>query len=247
MKTIFRFSILTAILAIAMLACDKGSEGGGNNPPLPQGMQNVTLKGRVSDKNGNPLGGVSVTTGSLNATSASNGEFSFSQAGVVDSRAVIKFKKDGYFTLTRSGVKENEMFIEAVMYSKGKSDISLQTTFDASTAQTLEIDADMKVELSASSIVRADGSAYSGTVKADMLYLDPNNENFASMMPGGDLAAITSDNDNVMLISWGMTNVNLTDNAGNPLQLKKGSPAELTFPIPEGMENDPPATIPLNI
>jgi len=243
MKTIFKFSMWIAILTIAMVGCKKDNS---DNPKDPKTtMQSVTLRGIVNDINGAPLGGVRVTTGTLIATTGNDGKFSFQQASVIDRRAVIKFEKDGYFTNTRSGVKEDEMYIKAVLQPKGNSNISMKATFASSSAKTLEVAAGMKVELPASSVERADGSAYSGTVNADMLYLDPNNENFASMMPGGDLAAITSNNNEVMLISWGMTNVNLTDNAGKPLQLKKGSPATLTFPIPAGMENNPPATIPL--
>jgi hypothetical protein len=82
-------------------------------------------------------------------------------------------------------------------------------------------------------------------VNADMLYLDPNNSNFTELMPGGDLAALRSNSAETQLFSYGMTEVSLTDNAGNPLQLKEGASSELTFPIPAGMESNPPATIPL--
>jgi hypothetical protein len=121
----------------------------------------------------------------------------------------------------------------------------VETTFETSEGKTLAVPAGMKVKLQPQSIMREDGTPYSGTVKADMLYLDPNNENFAGLMPGGDLAAIRENNSEVMLISWGMTNVNLTDGAGKPLQLKGDAPAEITYPIPAGMENNPPASIPL--
>jgi len=238
-QKILRLSILTAILAIAVMGCKK------DDPNQTTGnMQNVVLKGVVNDTNGNPLSGVKVITGTVDATTDSKGEFSFTQAEVIDKRAVIKFEKSGYFTLTRSREKESDMFIDAVLYSKGNSDISLQTTFDASKETTLNVGG-MKVALSASSVVRADGSAHSGTVNANMLYLDPNNENFAGLMPGGDLMAIRDNGSECMLISYGMTNVLLTDNSGNPLQLKSGAPAEVTFPIPAGMENGAPASIPL--
>lgn len=240
MKSIINFlkgTILFFVIVFVFCACKKENMFIGDNG-------NVTLQGIVYDVSGNPLSGVSVVTGSLNATTDTDGKFSFSKAGVIDKRAVIKFEKNGYFTLTRSRVKENDMFIDAVLYPQGNSNISLQTTFDASSAKTLEIGA-MKVKLPASSVVRADGSTYSGTVNANMLYLDPNNDNFAGLMPGGDLLAIRNDNSEVILISYGMINVNLIDNSGNPLQLKSGSSAELTFPIPAGMTNGAPASIPL--
>jgi len=235
-KRFIKFSILLAILAIATMGCKKED--------LNKNMQTVVLKGIVNDISGKPLNGVKVTTGTATATTDSKGGFSFNQAEVIDKRAVIKFEKSGYFTLTRSRVKENDMFIDAVLCPKGNSEISVQTTFNASEGKTLEVKG-MKVKLSASSIVRANGSAYSGTVNANMLYLDPNNANFSGLMPGGDLAAIRENGSECMLISYGMTNVVLTDNSGNPLQLKSGAQATLTFPIPAGMENGAPATMPL--
>lgn len=229
------------MLSIAVVGCKKDKPGGDTQTG---NLQTVVLKGRVSDANGSLLSGVTVKTGTLSAVTNAKGEFSFTQAEVIENRAVIKFEKSGYFSLTRSGVKENEMFIEAVLTQKGNSSISTKTTFNSIQASELRVGS-MKVALPASSVVRADGSAYSGTVNADMLYLDPNNANFASMMPGGDLAGIDTNGKQFMLVSYGMTDVVLTDNSGNPLQLKSGEPAELTFPIPAGMENNPPATIPL--
>jgi len=242
LKSILKMrSVVAVAICLAGLTMFSGCDPKGGNA----NMQKVTLKGRVKDISGIAISGVRVTTGSLNTLTDAKGEFSFTQAEVINSRAVIKFEKSGYFTLTRSGVKENEMFINVALYPKGNSNISLKTSFNSASAKTLEVSTGMKVKLSASSIMRADGSAYSGNVNADMLYLDPNNEKFPDLMPGGDLAAIRSDNSETMLISWGMNNVSLTDDSGNPLQIKGDVPAELTFPIPEGMENNPPATIPL--
>ena len=248
MKKIIIATVSIACIALLVMTCKKNSsssssssDDGGSNT---SGMQNVSLSGKVLDTYGSPLAGVRVTTGELNAVTASDGTFSFKQAKVVDSRAIIKFDKTGYFPLTRSGVKANEMFIEAILYPKGNSNISLQTTFDASSDKTLNING-MKVDLSALSIVSANGEVYNGSINADMLYLEPNNENFAGMMPGGDLAGRRSDNSSTQLISYGMANVILTDNSGNPLQVKSGVPADITFPIPAGMESNPPATMPL--
>ena len=228
-----------AMVTIVITGCKKDNPNGGSS-----NMQKVELTGKVTNNSGDPISGVTVTTGALSATTDSKGEFSFDKANVVNKRAVIKFEKNGYFTLTRSGYKENEMFIQAVMTQKGNSERSLQTKFEASSGKTLNVKG-MKVDVTESSIMRADGSAYSGTVNADMLYLDPNDENFDNMMPGGDLAGIRDDGSESVLISYGMTDVVFSDEQGRPLQLKNGTPAEVTFPIPEGMDKNPPATIPL--
>ena len=240
----FKFQLIpfSAILIIGILfaTCKQDKDDNGNNSG---DMQSVNLQGLVKDASGNPLGGVNVVTGSLSATTDSDGKFTFSKVEVVNKRAVIQFEKGGYFTLTRSNVKRSDMFIDAVLYRYGNSDISSQTTFSAASETTLAV-GNMKVALPASSLVKADGSAYTGTVTANMLYLDPNNENFTDMMPGGDLLALNATGSEVILISYGMTNVVLTDSDGKPLQLKSGSAAETTFPIPGGMKNTP-ATIPL--
>ena len=207
-------------------------------------MQNATLKGRVTDIYGSPISGASVTTGSSQAKTDAKGEFELERVQVVNQRSVVLFEKEGYFSLTRSGVKESDMYIEAVLSKKGNTNISLEESFNSAQGANLEV-AGMKVDIPASGIMREDGTAYNGKVNADMLYLSPNNENFTEMMPGGDLAAIDSGNSEVILISWGMVNVELTDGSGNSLQLKDGSDAGVTFPIPAGMETNPPATIPL--
>lgn len=248
-----RTFLFSVCCALAMVACtdddgpndpdDPGTEPW-ERPPVNVEMTDATVRGVVRDNEGNFLQGVTVSTGSLTTTTNDAGMFSFSQVGNVDNRSVIRFSKEGYFPLSRSSVQKSEIDFDVMLHSKGNTGISIQESFSASTDKTLSV-GDMKVKIPASSVVRADGTAYSGNVNADMLYLDPNNEDFRELMPGGDLAAIRADNSQAQLISYGMTEVSLTDNAGNPLTLAGGASSELTFPIPEGMEANPPPTIPL--
>jgi len=250
-----RNPVLCLFLALAFTSMACPTENDNKKNPIddkenPVELPVPALHGVVSDLNNNPLEGVRVSTGSWSATTGNDGKFRFETAGIVNNRAVIKFEKSGYFTITRSGTKQDEIFIRAKLHRKGNSDISVQTTFDAKSAAILKIQSPsmnnaMEVDLSALALARADGSDYEGDVTADMLYLDPNNENFAELMPGGDLAATRTDGSEAQLISYGMTDVNFADEDGNPLQLKNGSPAKTTFPIPEGMEDNPPDTIPL--
>ena len=186
-----------------------------------------------------------VTTGSLNATTGSDGTFSFAKAGTVDNRVILKFEKTGYFTLFRSTALDSELNFEAMLYPQGNSDISLQTTFDASTAKTLQIGG-MKIDFPASSIISADGKAYSGNVHANVLYLAPDttNENLSLMMTGGDLLCLTTDNKEKFLAALGMVNVVLADNNGNPLNIKDKSGVKISFPTPSS-DSNLPTTIPL--
>ena len=244
MRRLFKFSVLTAILMITLTSCENGNGGSDpNNPDNPAAvMENVALSGTIRDTNGNPMSDVRITTGSLNATTGSDGTFSFDKAGTVDGRVIIQFEKNGYFTLTRSCEKEDNCYVEAMLYPKGNSNISLQATFDASTAKTLQIGG-VKIDFPASSVVSADGKAYSGNVHADVLYLAPDNANFSRLMPGGDLTCRLSNNDEQMFHPYGITNVMLTDDSGNLLQIKEDAGVEISFPILSAMTANAPATL----
>jgi hypothetical protein len=239
--------IIACFVATLFASCDREDipdNPDGPDVPVVVELQNASVSGTVLDIDGKPIQGVAVTSGTLSASTGADGTFTFNQVGVVNSRSVIRFEKNGYFPVVRSGVKKDEINMEVVLHSKGDSDIGLRESFNASEAATLEV-AGMEVAIPAGALVKADGSAYSGNVSAEMLYLEPNNDNFEALMPGGDLAAVREDNSEVQLISYGMVDVLLTDNSGNPLQLSKNAESEMTFPIPSGMENNPPASIPL--
>jgi len=244
MKRAVSFNIWVAIIMVVLLSCDKINNGSDpDNPDNPNiVMQDVALSGTVKDTNGNPLSGVQVTTGSSNVTTGSDGAFSFAQAGTVNDRVIMKYEKSGYFTLTRSCDKDSALYVEAMLYPQGNSDISLQITFDASTAKTLQV-AGMTIDFPASSVVTADGKAYSGTVHVNALYLAPDNANFASMMPGGDLTCQLSNNDEQMLQPYGMTDVMLTDDAGNQLEIKADAGVQISFPLPAALTTNAPPTL----
>lgn len=207
-------------------------------------MKEATVEGVVTDVEGNPLASVTINSGEAQATTNDMGLFTFERIASANGRFIFTFKKNGYFTITRSGVFKDNLSIQVVMQSKNNANNVISTSFSATSKSTLKADG-MEVVIPASSLATASGADYTGTVNADMLYLSPDNENFTTMMPGGDMAAVRTDRSDAILVSYGMVEVSLTDNSGNPLQLKEGSQSEMTFPIPESMKDNPPATIPL--
>ena len=241
-----------ALSVILVSACSSSNDDD-NNPvnPVNPGtvvngvMKDIALSGIVKDTDGNPVAGVTVATGESVVTTNAAGLFSFTKVDVVSNRSVVRFTKPGYFDVVRSVKSETEDVWDVVICKKSNGDFSSTTTYTSSLAKDLKA-AEMKIALMQDGYVSdATGKAFSGQVNAEMVYLDPNNENFAEMMPGGDLAAVRTDGSEAQLVSYGMTAVNLTDNDGNKLQLKDGTPATLTFPIPEGMTDNLPASIPL--
>lgn len=207
-------------------------------------MKDAAVEGTVTDVEGSPIGGVAISSGESQATTNDMGLFTFERIASANGRFVFTFRKDGYFSITRSGVFKDNLSLQVVMQSTTHAANVTSTSFSASQESTLKADG-MQVSIPASSIVTGSGEDYNGTVKADMLYLSPDNENFTTMMPGSDMAAIRTDRSDATLVSYGMVEVSLTDGSGNALQLKDGSKSEMTFSIPDSMKDNPPATIPL--
>lgn len=232
---------------------DDDDSGGGNPPELVEGrMEDIALSGIVRDASGTPIEGVSIVSGSSAATTNTDGFFEFDQIQVVsvqNDRSVVRFSKAGYFDVVRSMDADDDAADgaswEVVMCKKENNDFTSIKTYSSSSDQTLQA-GEMKIDMPQDGYkVDGTGAGYTGKVKSEMVYLDPNNERFAEMMPGGDLAAVRSDNSSAQLVSYGMTDLNMYAENGDKLQLKDGSKAKLTFPIPAGMDKNPPASIPL--
>lgn len=232
---------------------DDDDDGGINPPELVEGrMEDIALSGIVRDASGTPIEGVSIVSGSSAATTNTDGFFEFDQIQVVsvpNDRSVVRFSKAGYFDVVRSMDADDDAADgaswEVVMCRKENNDFTSIKTYSSSSDQTLQA-GEMKIDMPQDGYkVDGTGVGYTGKVKSEMVYLDPNNERFAEMMPGGDLAAVRSDNSSAQLVSYGMTDLNMYAENGDKLQLKEGSKAKLTFPIPAGMGENPPASIPL--
>lgn len=230
---------------------DDDDDGGINPPELVEGrMEDIALSGIVRDASGTPIEGVSIVSGSSAATTNTDGFFEFDQIQVVsvqNDRSVVRFSKAGYFDVVRSMNADDAEGAswEVVMCKKENNDFTSIKTYSSSSDQTLQA-GEMKIDMPQDGYkVDGTGAGYTGKVKSEMVYLDPNNERFSEMMPGGDLAAVRSDNSIAQLVSYGMTDLNMYAENGDKLQLKDGSKAKLTFPIPAGMGENPPASIPL--
>lgn len=232
---------------------DDDDDGGINPPELVEGrMEDIALSGIVRDASGTPIEGVSIVSGSSVATTNTDGFFEFDQIQVVsvqNDRSVVRFSKAGYFDVVRSMDADDDAADgaswEVVMCKKENNDFTSIKTYSSSSDQPLQA-GEMKIDMPQDGYkVDGTGAGYTGKVKSEMVYLDPNNERFAEMMPGGDLAAVRSDNSSAQLVSYGMTDLNMYAENGDKLQLKDGCKAKLTFPIPAGMGENPPASIPL--
>lgn len=201
------------------------------------------LSGVVRDDEGKPLKDVVVTSANVSVKTDENGIFNLEHITQIDNRFVVDFSHAGYFNVVRSAFCDQTEMIEVMMLPTKKEGVSNSTSFNSQKGGTVSV-GKMNVNIPKNSLVKSDGTPYTGKVDFKMLYLDPNTEHFAATMPGGDLAAKDTSGE-VALVSYGMVDVVMTDANGGKLQLKKGTKSELTFPIPAGMENKAPNEMPL--
>lgn len=250
--------IIAIVSLVAMLASSCGvnyvdvSERP-DNPDVPDVpgtvngyMRDYPVWGTVTDRSGNPLPGVRAVSGECVDITNEAGFFYLEQIDDNANRPIVRFEKDGYFPVVRSCYIENftNYGWQVAMASRhGESTIS--DRFSSSDAYSLRVGG-LSVDLPADGyVVAATGRKYRGIVEAEVFYLSPEAENFTDLMPGGDLAAIDVSSRPQVLLSYGMVNVELSDDNGNRLQIADGENATLSFPTPATMASDAPSSIPL--
>ncbi len=230
--------------ALAFTACSSsndddggnpGGGGGGFNPPTPVQPSSMTmakLSGFVNSEYGYPLSGVKVTSGNEVAYTNANGAFSLNSINLVSGRAIVRFSSASYADVVRSvEFKEGEVWEVQMKYADTRS---ITPTVDNNIV--VDYSNNVKVDIPANSLVDGQGNVVTEPVTIRSAYLNPENEDFASQMPGGDLAAVRTNGSDAQLISYGMISIDATAN-GKELQLKEGSEATVTFPAaPAGME-----------
>lgn len=252
-KKITFFTAMIIFIGVALFSsCKKDStddNGGGDTPP-PTTTTSI-ISGIVVDLNNSPIQGATVTLeGSSVASKTTNeyGAFYFHNAPT-GNRVSVRFEKNNYLKVVRSETRPSNgvVMIHATMISEN-SPISIVGTISGTTGGDVNLFAhNTKVSFAPNSIVDASGNTFTGNAKVSLAYLDPSQDDFARLIPGGDMAATNTANANGYLYSYGIIKVELKDDAGNPLQLKDeaSSNAQIEVGVPSSMQGAAPATIPL--
>jgi Carboxypeptidase regulatory-like domain len=222
--------IFATSASIWLLAACGGGGSDNSSAVTPPVTNPSTLSGTVLDAAGTPVAGASVVAGSQNVITPSDGSYSLRFDASSES-AVVLVKKVGYTTTAK----------EVPLASGSNSKLNLRVypdqvtrTFSASSGINLSVNG-ATVVIAANALKSDNGNAYTGTVNVAASYYSPDTlqgvQAFAGPYSGTD-AGVSSP-----IISAGFMEVKLTDSAGNPLQLKAGSPATLTFPASSNSGN----------
>jgi uncharacterized protein (TIGR02145 family) len=240
----FGFLVLLALsLLLSIHSCNKENE---LEPVIPSPVSNgqnwgsakqIAISGQVFDESNQPLNGVTVKAGNQTTTTDANGVFSFNSAPVLDRLGYITASKQGYFPGSRTFLPTaGKNVVKVTMLQK-----NLAGSIDASAGGTMQREG-VTVSFAAGSFTK-NGAAYSGQVNVALNFIDPESANFDSEMPGA-LLGLMGTTPNV-LTSYGMVAVELTDDAGNKLELANRKTAQVRFPIPASMQASAPVEIDL--
>ncbi len=241
-----KLSWLVALVVISFLffRCQKdisfigGPDAGVSVSPDPI---TASIQGNITDENDMPAIGALVTAGTSTTITDANGYFRITDALLDKNTSLVTAEKGGYFTGYRvlaatSG--SNQVAIKLI-----KKDLA--ATIQSSVGGDASLSNGANIKLPANGVVK-DGSNtdYNGDVKVYASYINPKSGDIAKMIPGS-LVANDKNGKRVVLSSYGMLAVELLSAGGEKLQIKSGSTATLTIPIPFGFSPAAPATIPL--
>lgn len=197
----------------------------------------ITITGQVLNNAGSPISGATVSSGSNAVTTDIFGVFTIEDADVSEKLGFVKVKKAGFFDGYRSFVpSKNNQFVIIQLVQEKKSG-------EFKTAEGSMISSQgVKINFPAGNYLR-NNSVYEGDVNVSIHYYSPIEETFLIEMPGG---LISSENNNIRgLTSYGMVTFNLTDDAGEIIELGGDQAVEITFPIPTNLQSIAPSQIPL--
>lgn len=243
MRSVYRFFLL-ALISVLFFQCQRELSYVGSGDQQPQTFPDplkANIQGNVLDENGQPAAGVSIKLGTESATTDTKGYFRINEAPLDGNASLVVAEKPGYYKAFRtfsatSGT--NQVVIKLVKRN-------LTGTVNAVSGGDVGLTNGTKISLPANGIVRAsDNSNYTGTVNVYAEYIDPTAGDILERVPGSFMAN-DKDGKRVLLSSYGMMAVELESASGEKLQIKPGSTATLTSPIPSSALSSAPATIPL--
>ena len=195
----------------------------------------ITFVGNVVDEAGDPVSGAQVFAGSESATTDNNGVFRLPAVSLPEDDAIISVRKAGYFEFSRAYIVEDGATMEVTVRLLKKTQVG---QINAASGGTVQVPGGPTLVFPAGAV------DYNGSVSVSARYLDPNDPELSTFMPG-DLRAIGVDGSRSTLATFGMLAVELNGAGGQVLNIADDSEVEIRMPIPANQLAAAPADIPL--
>jgi len=232
--------IITVI--IILFSCKKDiRSGSGNGSDTGTGTANGSVQGVITDLNNSPVSNATVTGGSATATTDASGKFALNKVQFSNNTVLLTVTKDGFFEGSKNFMSSNNSVNNAKIQLIPKT---VSGSFSATSGGNVTMPGSCSINFGSGFITLSNGNVYSGSVSVSAHYLDPANQNFSAYAPG-DLKAVSSNNPQGALQSFGVVAVEMNDASGNKLQLASGKTATITLPISSALLSKAPASIPL--
>jgi hypothetical protein len=193
------------------------------------------IAGNVVDVDGQPLAGIQVSVDGLTAITDGEGFYTL-EAVAPGNNLVVQFTAPGF---AKNYETTQLVSWETVPVDATMSEIDGYGIFASEVGGVIKVDL-VTVEFGPNAIVYDDdGSFYAGDVTVEITHVDPYSAEIA--FAPGDLTALAfADGDAkdatepAQLVSYGMLDVSLYDEDGEPLQLAEGETADINMPITNG-------------
>ncbi len=221
----YKFAIVASLAFVT--ACSSGTDD--DDEGASGGTISTTIMGVVVDEANTPVPGATLTAHGATTTSQADGTFAFPPQKVPAERCVVIAKKRGMLMAAQSAnpIAGGATMLQVTLITPEEHKVD-------TTGGELTLSTGAKVSFKPNAF-KAAGASFSGEVTVLARHLDPADENFASLFPGGP-AAVRADGTESTLISVGVITVELETGEGATVTLDSATPAGLDYPTPTGME-----------
>ena len=172
-----------------------------------------TLTGLIVDENQQPIPEATIEIVGNTATTDALGFFRIPEAAMSENGGLIKVTKEGYIDGYKFGFMEaNQTTIIKVQLVQNQ----VIGEVNSDTGGLIEIASGATLMLPPSAVALESGEAYTGQIRVQAHYYNPQGgENLAETMPG-DLRGIDSTGSTVQLLTYGMVSICLLYTSPSP-------------------------------
>ena len=226
-------SILLPLLLLT--ACNKGNDFQDTNNSVVGETSHGRIGGIVTNTDGTPVEGATVTTQDVTATTDAEGIYTLLDIEPSD-LIVVEFSKAGYAT--------NYEVTKLISWETVDSNTSLlqidgSSTFSSLDEASVTIDS-TTIDFQANSYINLNtGESYDGEVTVEITHVDPSTAELEGAP--ADLSALSFANgvakdvyNTVQLVSYGMVDVSLFGENNEDLSIDNDRPATVKIPITNG-------------
>lgn len=241
MKNLLLLSLIITIQLTTGCKKNENEDAVAIDSGTPGNTLRTCIVGQVKDENGYPLNAVSVSASNSTVQTNYDGIFMLKDVSVNPARCVLTLDKPGYFKRIHAFIPSAG--INYIRVTMVKDDVA--ESISSTSGATVTLSDFSSVKFLPNSFVTTAGVDYNGMVNISIKHLSPDDNEFASSIPGGDLAAKDANGNDVVLYSYGMIGVILKGSSGEVLQLAAGTTATIKTPIAASQLATAPATLPL--